>query len=150
MPSPMIAYCGLYCGACSFRLAAQEHDRSHLAAMPSCYDAWKNAPLEPCPGCRLENACGPCAIRDCAVSEGVGSCAECGRFPCEGLEGFAADGKPHHAESIENLRLLREIGEEAWLSVMAERWTCVRCGKKKSWYRTVCDCPQGPSRGAAS
>lgn len=136
----MIAYCGLYCGACSFRLAAAENDRRHLLAMPNAYDAWKDTPLEACPGCRLENNCGPCAIRDCAISKGIGTCAECGDFPCDRLKSFNADGKPHHAESIPNLELLSRLGEEDWLESMARRWSCERCGKRKSWYRADCDC----------
>ena len=33
-----IAYCGLYCGACSFKVAYDENARKHLQNMPSKYD----------------------------------------------------------------------------------------------------------------
>ena len=141
MASELIAYCGLYCGACSFRLAAEENDRSHLLHMPSAYDGFKEKPLEHCPGCRLENACGQCAIRDCAVGKGVSCCSQCALFPCARLTGFAGDGKPHHGEVLENLKLLVELGEEGWLEHMKRRWTC-RCGRRISWYHKTCGCDE--------
>jgi hypothetical protein len=64
-----------------------------------------------------------------------------GEFPCPRLKAFNADGKPHHGEAIRNLELLIDGGEEKWLADMAAKWTCPRCGEKKSWYRKNCRCP---------
>ncbi len=139
MASELIAYCGLYCGACSFRLAAEENNRAHLRAMPADYDQFKEQPLEFCPGCRLENNCGPCGIRDCAVEKGLAYCSQCDQFPCKRMEAFHSDGKPHHEEVLANLNLLKDMGEAGWLDNMKKKWTC-RCGAKKSWYYDSCSC----------
>lgn len=138
MSKNLIAYCGLYCGACSFKVAFESDNYEHVLRMPAQYDHLKNAPLEFCPGCRLDNQCGDCDIRDCAKSKNIDYCGSCFEFPCEKLEKFNADGKPHHAESISNLKLLREIGETKWLELQEEKWTC-SCGTKYSWYLQECE-----------
>ncbi len=139
MPNELIAFCGLYCGACSFRLAAVENKREHITNMPAYYDHIKNNPLEYCPGCRLENKCGECKIRDCALDKNIDFCSECDQFPCSILRTFNNDGKPHHREAIENLILLKNIGENKWLDHMKAKWTCA-CGSKHSWYYKSCNC----------
>jgi hypothetical protein len=141
MASELIAYCGLYCGACSFRLAALENNREHIINMPSQYDPIKNNPIEYCPGCRLENKCDECEIRDCAVNKGINYCCECAEFPCEILNKFDNDGKPHHREVLRNLSLLKKNGEIEWLEYMDKKWTC-KCGKKISWYYKSCNCTE--------
>ncbi len=141
MASDTIAYCGLYCGACSFRIAAEAGDRSHIEAMPPVYDAVKALPLERCPGCRRENLCtagSPCAIRECARGRGIEHCGECDAFPCRLLRAFASDGKPHHGQAIRNLEELAKLGEPAWLALMKKRWTCPACGAPQSWYLRTC------------
>lgn len=137
MASELIAYCGLYCGACSFKVAFEENDRVHLTDMPEHYDRYKNDALEDCPGCRLENKCGQCAIRDCAIGRGLDYCAQCNDFPCERSMGFNNDGRPHHGETISNSELLKEMGEERWLELLKEKWTC-GCGARFSWYHNTC------------
>ncbi len=139
MSNELIAYCGLYCGACSFRLAAQENDRNHITNMPSYYDKFKNNPLEYCPGCRLENKCGECQIRDCAINKNYNHCDECPDLPCDKIINFNNDGKPHHSAVLSNLKLLKEIGEQNWLEYMNKKWTC-HCGAKTSWYYKSCGC----------
>ncbi len=140
MASELISFCGLYCGACSFKLAAEENNRDHILNMPSYYDYIKNIELEWCPGCRLENKCGECSIRDCAQDKKVDYCVLCDLYPCEKIILFANDGKPHHAEILENYKLLIEMGEEKWLEFMKGKWTCAECGAKKSWYYDKCNC----------
>jgi len=139
LPSELIAYCGLYCGACSFRMASKENNRKHIENMPSIYDNLKNDPLEYCPGCRLENKCGECKIRDCAIENNHDHCGECSDFPCDKITKFNNDGKPHHSEVLSNLILLNEIGEKNWLEHMDEKWSC-KCGAKLSWYYKSCSC----------
>jgi hypothetical protein len=41
MADSLIAYCGLYCGACSFQVAYETEDRKHIDSMPSRYDKYK-------------------------------------------------------------------------------------------------------------
>jgi hypothetical protein len=138
MSNNLIAYCGLYCGACSFRVAYESSNNEHITRMPSQYDHLKNITLEYCPGCKLDNQCGDCDIRDCARSKGIEHCGLCCDFPCAKLVSFNKDGKPHHAESISNLNLLREIGEAEWLELQNEKWSC-KCGTKYSWYMNECE-----------
>jgi len=137
LASELIAYCGLYCGACSFRVAFEENNKEHIRNMPTYYDDLKNKPLKCCPGCRLENMFGECAIRDCAMNKGIDYCSQCNDFPCEKSIRFNSDGKPHHEESIDNLKLLKEVGEEKWLGLMKEKWTC-KCGARLTWYKKQC------------
>ena len=139
MSKELIAYCGLYCGACSFKLAYDENDKEHINHMPVKYEKFRNIPLEFCPGCKLENKCGDCAIRNCAVSKNLNNCSQCNEFPCEKIKIFNNDGIPHHGEAIENLKLFKKIGEEKWLDFMSKKWTC-NCGSKISWYYRSCKC----------
>ncbi len=140
MASALISYCGLYCGACSFKLAFETNNRDHINNMPSCYDKLKDNPLEECPGCRLENKCGECKIRDCAMEKNVDFCSKCKEFPCGLIKAFSHDGKRHHEEVLHNFNLLKEYGEEQWLEMMRNKWTCQKCGKRMSWYHKECRC----------
>jgi hypothetical protein len=136
----LIATCGLYCGACSFKLAVDENNRAHVRATPARYDKAKEAELEACPGCRGEaTACGadPCKIRACARERELAHCGLCAKFPCSVLSAFANDGVPHHGETLGNLKRLREVGEAAWFTEQRARWTCA-CGAKLSWYLREC------------
>lgn len=137
MASNLLAYCGLYCGACSFKVAYEENRREHLQQMPARYDKLKDMVLEDCPGCRLENQCGNCAMRDCAREKELDHCAQCDEFPCDHVTQFNNDGAPHHGEVIENLKQLRELGEEQWLEAQKKKWTC-ECGSPYSWYLRAC------------
>jgi hypothetical protein len=138
MSKDLIAYCGLYCGSCSFKVAFDTNDKDHILKMPSQYDHLKNNPIEFCPGCRQDNQCGDCDIRDCARNREIDYCSLCSDFPCDKLERFNADGKPHHAESISNLNLLKEVGESKWLETQNEKWSC-GCGTRYSWYMKECE-----------
>ena len=141
MTRHLIAYCGLYCGACSFKVAFEQNDRTHLENMPDKYASYKNQPLEPCPGCRLEERPGKCAIKDCARNRQIADCSQCGDFPCDTLVAFNDDGIPHHSAALENLRQLKEIGAEKWIAQQEKKWTC-RCGAALTWYKQTCGaCP---------
>ena len=134
----MLAYCGLYCGACSFKVAYEENERAHLAAAPSKYDKYKNEPLQPCAGCKPDpDSCGDCGIRTCAKAKGYRHCGECADFPCVRLLDFGADGSPHHAQALLNLKDLKEMGEAKWLELQERRWKC-SCGARLSWYVSKC------------
>ncbi len=49
----LVAYCGLYCGACG----AYRHGR--------------------CPGCRLNNKAAWCKVRTCCIASKYATCADC-------------------------------------------------------------------------
>lgn len=133
----LVAYCGLYCGACSFKMAHDESEPLHVTSMPSKYDEQKDKPLQFCPGCRLDNQCGDCAIRECAIGKHVTHCGQCSSFPCEKLSAFGGDSVPHHGECINNLHELGETGTPDWLEKQQKRWTC-ECGARLSWYLKEC------------
>ena len=140
MASPLISYCGLYCGACSFQVAYETKDRKHLKSMPSCYDEYKDMELENCPGCRLENQCGECKIKNCAVQKGVDYCNRCDSYPCDLILAFSHDGKEHHHEILENFVKLSEFGEVEWLQQMNLKYHCKSCNTRYSWYMKSCKC----------
>jgi hypothetical protein len=52
----LVAYCGLYCGACKKYLAGS------------------------CPGCHENSKASWCKIRSCNMEHGYGSCADCKEF----------------------------------------------------------------------
>jgi hypothetical protein len=138
MTRELIAYCGLYCGACSFKVAFEENDPEHVLRMPTRYDSYKSDPFDrPCPGCKQENLCGRCGIRDCAVEKQLDHCGSCNEFPCDKVKDFNNDGVPHHGATIANLLLLQDVGEERWLEIQQEQWTC-SCGRRFSWYHDGC------------
>ena len=138
MSDELIAHCGLYCGACSFKVGFEENNKEHVMCMPTMYDKFKNQPLKFCPGCRLENQCGDCDIRDCARAKKIEFCNLCNDFPCKKLKDFNSDGKSHHAESIKNLLLLKKIGNEKWLEEQKHNWVCEKCNYRFSWYLKKC------------
>ena len=137
MSNGLIGYCGLYCGACSFKVAFEENDRDHITNMPPKYEEFRDKPLEFCPGCRLENQCGKCDIKDCAEEKKLECCSLCEEFPCVKLENFRSDGVPHHSESIQNLQQIKKIGAREWGALQNKKLTC-ECGAKYSWYFTKC------------
>ncbi len=133
----LIAYCGLYCGACSFKVGYDENDRAHIECIPDKYEKFRHMPLLFCPGCRLDNQCGGCDIKDCAEEKKLDDCSQCDQFPCQKLRAFNNDGIPHHSESIANLKKLRQIGPEKWITLQEKRWKC-GCGTRYSWYLKRC------------
>ncbi len=52
----LVAYCGLYCGAC----------KSYLK--------------ERCPGCHENTKASWCSVRSCCMEKGIQSCADCSEF----------------------------------------------------------------------
>ena len=131
----MLAYCGLYCDLCSFKAAYETQNREHILRMPARYDRDKTQPMQPCPGCKGDNICGDCAMKDCACGRNLDHCGQCAEYPCAELLKFAGDGVPHHAGALKNLERIREVGADAWF---AEQQTHCNCGERSSWY---CHCP---------
>ena len=133
----LLSYCGLYCGACSFKVAFQEQNRGHLFAMPQKYAKYKDIKLEDCAGCRVDDGCGECQIRKCAMEKTLTHCGECVDFPCKKLDDFSSDGVPHHFEIIENIKNIQEDGINRWFDDQKSKYQC-SCGKKLSWYAKSC------------
>ena len=100
MNESQIAYCGLDCSACPIHLATLEPDAAKQHAMRvdiarECFLHY-GMKLQPeevndCDGCRaytgrLFSSCRNCAIRNCASSKELESCAFCGEYSCDHLD----------------------------------------------------------------
>jgi len=107
-------------------------------------ERWQVKPEEiNCDGCLggglLTPYCRDCKIRLCAAEKpGVTRCSDCPDFPCSLVTDFNNDGMRHHAEVLENLRRMQEIGLEAWLKKEEERWRCPQCQAPVDWYAQTC------------
>jgi hypothetical protein len=98
----LIAYCGLYCGACKKYLAGS------------------------CPGCHENNKASWCKIRSCNIENGYSSCADCKEFTnpmdCKKFNNFisrifALIFKSNRAACIAKIR---ESGYDGFAKYMAE------------------------------
>ncbi len=127
----MLAYCGIYCQQCSFKIAAQTGDLQHLQALPFEVPFDLTAPA--CESCKGKSICGPCAIRDCASSKAFQSCADCPDFPCDHTRIYDNPAMLHHRQAIENLQHIRAIGPEKWFEELNKNLRCP-CGNPKTWY----------------
>lgn len=136
----LVAYCGLYCGACE--VYRQVHDQSDR------YLEEQAAQLSygGCKGCGsdLHSAwCKECTFRACAKERGVRHCADCREFPCQKIREFDEDGVPHHAGVLASLERLRQAGMERWLEEQRQLWSCRECGSSQQWYSRACtECGQ--------
>ena len=113
----MIAPCGLDCSICS--QAQAEND--------------------PCPGCNGpdENKPDFCANR-CGIilcrkrrENGFAFCDECPDYPCDDVmekENRYTSKYPLKESPLENLRMIRGMGMEAFLERERRLWTCPKCG----------------------
>jgi len=142
----LAAVCGLYCGACRAYRAWQDNNQELLEEIrQNMASRGTVANLEDlqCDGClsggRLTPYCQQCQLRLCPDDKsGVTRCSDCPDFPCSRITGFNNDGVRHHAEVLDNLRRLQEIGLEAWLKQEEERWCCPQCQTPVDWYARTC------------
>jgi hypothetical protein len=112
------AYCGLDCGECEACHATRNDDRAGLERVAAEWAVRYGRPdltaeMCVCDGCasgkRLSTAhAATCAVRRCASSRGVETCAHCPDYGCETLKGFFAFA-PILKEKLEAIRAgLRE------------------------------------------
>jgi hypothetical protein len=123
-------YCGLYCGACPRYLATKAGNAIELG-------------MQPCQGCRSDGVgegwCEICSYKACAKEKGLEFCYECAEYPCKDLEGFKTDSAcPYHCEIYGYMDTIKEVGKEAWLAQMKERWGCPSCGREATWWDLAC------------
>lgn len=123
----MIAPCGLDCSICALALKRNN----------------------PCPGCNGpdENKPDYCATQ-CGIifcqkrkENGYRFCDECPDYPCEDVmekENRYTSQYPLRESPLENLRLIREIGMEAFLEQQRQLWTCGQCGSPVSVHIGIC------------
>ncbi len=104
----LVAYCGLYCGAC----------RSYLGGR--------------CPGCRKNEKATWCKVRACGITQGLANCAACGVHPdpmrCGVFNNVASRlfGWVFRSNRAACVQRIRAVGAEAFAREMAEkRWHSV-------------------------
>ena len=141
----LAAVCGLYCGACRIYRAWQDNNQQLLEETQQNMSSRGATNLEDlrCDGClgqgNLTPWCQQCEIRRCPDDKpGVTRCSDCPEFPCSRITAFNNDGMRHHAEVLDNLRRLQEIGVENWLRDEEERWRCPQCQAPVDWYSRSC------------
>ena len=122
----IIAYCGLFCGACKIFLSTRNGTLDKLSNET-------NIPVEllRCKGCRSTEVslfCKNCAMKKCCLQKKVSTCADCDEFPCSVLKAFENDQHPHHNGVIKSLEDLNRNGEIKWLEIQRDRWSCNYCG----------------------
>jgi hypothetical protein len=127
------AVCGLCCDACSIFIGGHEDpNRLELLAAQVGWDVEEAH----CDGCRSQKRtpyCQACQLCKCAERRGYAFCSECEEYPCADLETFQRE-RPHRAELWENLARIGEIGAEAWLTEVKQRYTCPSCDTLNSAY----------------
>jgi hypothetical protein len=112
MEKTLYAFCGLDCTGCP---AFHASERLSMAERQKIADQWAkdfNAAIKAtdidCVGCTSRDGvhvgyCSMCAIRACALEKAVATCAQCGQFGCEKLEGFLKNA-PVARENLAKLR----------------------------------------------
>lgn len=99
----LVAFCGLYCGACKAYLR------------------------EKCPGCGENKKAGWCKVRACCLEHGFASCAECREFPdplrCRMFNNFISKvfAVIFRSDRRACVMRIREIGPEAYAAEMADQ-----------------------------
>ncbi|MBN1614518.1 MAG: DUF3795 domain-containing protein [Deltaproteobacteria bacterium] len=141
----LAAVCGLYCGACTIYRARKDGNREGIERIAQAMSSFIDVTPEEldCDGClaggRLTPYCRQCSMRLCAERKhGVTRCSDCPDFPCSLVTDFNNDGMRHHAEVLDNLRKIAEVGVEAWLEGERKRWLCPHCGSPSDWYARTC------------
>jgi predicted RNA-binding Zn-ribbon protein involved in translation (DUF1610 family) len=141
----LVAVCGLYCGACTLYRVRRDNNPQRLEEVLQTLrqrgQEWTDD--VDCDGClsggRLTPYCRECKMRLCAAEKtGVTRCSDCPDFPCALVNDFNNDGVRHHAEVIDNLYHIRELGAEVWLKEQQDRWSCPQCGTSMDWYARTC------------
>lgn len=133
MKDKLVARCGLYCGACDIYRAGV--DEPKLAEAIAKKHGWEPSEIK-CGGCVApSDDCwsNDCKITSCLVDKNMEFCHECEKFEnssCELLEDVALRYKEYTGmDTKANLLLIREIGQEAWLTQMDSKHRCSCCGK---------------------
>ncbi len=99
----MVAYCGLYCGACGAYLGGR------------------------CPGCHQNAKATWCKVRTCCIEEQYATCADCTQHPdpksCRKFDNLIARlfGLIFRSDRAACIRQIRELGRDAHAADMAAR-----------------------------
>ncbi len=98
----LVAYCGLYCGACKKYLA------------------------DKCPGCRENEKAAWCGVRACGIKNNFTTCADCSLLDnfsdCKEYNSFMAKvfGFIFRSDRAACIRLIQDVGVEQYAAQMAQ------------------------------
>jgi len=101
----LVAYCGLYCGACNKYLQGK------------------------CPGCHTNQKASWCKIRSCCITNNYKSCAECKDYSnpndCKKFNNFISKifGFLFKSDRLACIKKIKGIGIEKFAEFMAEQGT---------------------------
>jgi hypothetical protein len=139
MSYPTLAPCGVYCGACpSFGKTCLGCASQELGGTQKRKSKWS------------------CKLRVCCYDEkGLEFCSACDDYPCTKYKKKLTDSHPgdprfiYRHEVENNLVLLSQLGQQAFLEHMDSRFTCPECGGRVVWYDYRCtDCGVEVTNGA--
>jgi hypothetical protein len=109
-----LAPCGINCGTC----------RAYLRTRNKCSGCMS-------PGGSNISHCINCSIRNCELLKNTDSkfCFQCAQFPCPRIKHIDKRYRTKYKTGlIQNLRIIKEAGVEAYLLNEGNRWTCSSCG----------------------
>ena len=119
-----LAPCGINCGTC--RAFLRERNK--------------------CSGCMSVNGsnishCITCSIKNCELLKKTDSnfCSQCNYFPCRKIKNIDKRYRAKYKTGlIQNLRIIKEKGTEAYLLNESKRWTCSSCGAALCIHQNNC------------
>jgi len=136
-----IGICGLNCARCPLYLIPDERQAASEVLGWFKSQGWRDKEItveefmetngRECEGCRGpddKHWSADCHFKKCAPEKGFEHCFECEDLPCEELSKFASQDAPHHAQTLVNLKRMKEIGLERFI---AEQDVVCFCPKKK-------------------
>ena len=135
--NPLVAVCGLYCGACGVYLASQE-DPVRLERLAA--KLGQSVEETRCQGCRSDarsQHCQSCEFTACAASRGHFVCSECKDYPCAPFVQFQT-ACPHRAEIPADMAQILELGPAQWEARIPERYACPVCKTVNAAYDLAC------------
>ena len=114
----LIAPCGMNCGICKGYIAythGTPRVRGKITYCAGCVPRAKN--------CYIKRNCKKLSKHE------IQSCSECDSIPCEKLAHLDKRYRERYGMStVENLKLLKEAGIDAFLASQKEKYTCPNCG----------------------
>jgi hypothetical protein len=129
----VISICGLNCAKCDMHLAGHGDEKLRNEII-EWFKEKRNLTLKPeqvkCEGCK-----GPldahwssdCEMLQCAKKKGYEYCFQCEDFPCTTVNNFASDGVSHHQRTVENAKIMRKTGLDAWIAEQKRKGQCLFC-----------------------
>jgi len=127
----LIAPCGINCGVCMAYLAYAK-------------GVTKQQGVSHCSGCRVRNK--NCAFikKNCSarIGKDIQYCFQDPDFPCEKLQDIDDRYRRDYGISpIENLKVIRDLGIDAFIEQQDQAFKCEKCGGIKSVHNGFCyDC----------